>query len=306
MKADNRMSAGDELLRWISEEGSGSWERLRDASAHVCQKHDLRWRPWQLATELSALGHLDIDWSTREWSVAPPALNLIPGMGLWIVLTGSRPYYVDERFDEATELQKVFPLPVPQPPAPAAKLAKCASVEVAELVATRLGAELVFDPAKALVGGMRAVDEMPMERAPAPSWEQAVRFNAQSLRWEEDHDESSGLYRVDLHGRPVHRRLDGHGLWWTIDLPAGQFLELQNRRPSVLQWRPGTRDAAPRFEVRTGIALPTLAERAVRVCSGFRPRVTSEWRSYVNVPEYIAHTIAGRLLHEIPTVWRED
>ena len=142
-------SAGDELLRWISETGSGSWDRLRDAAAYVCEKHDLKVRPWTLATELSALGHLDVNWSNREWSVAPPALNLVPGLGLCIVLTGSRPHYVDERFDEATDDLDVYPFEVSQGQAPAAKFAKCASVEVAQNVAEALGSAARHRPCPA-------------------------------------------------------------------------------------------------------------------------------------------------------------
>lgn len=301
MMAYEQLSAGDELLRWVSEAGSGSWERLRDASAHLCQKHSLRERPWQLANELSTLGHLDIEWSSRKWSVAPPSINLVPGLGLWLVLTGSRPYHVDRRFDEATDDQDVFPLAVAQSPAPMAKLAKCASVEVAEHVASRFGAILIVDPARTLALGMRAVDETPMERAPAPSLELAQKFDHNSLRWNDIVDRSPGLYRIDLHGRPVHRRLDNHGIWWDIDLPAGQFLELQNRRPSVVRFRPGNSEAPPRFEVRKELALPIVAERAMRVCSGFRPTVVQDWRSYLNVRETVARIVAKRLLQELPT-----
>jgi hypothetical protein len=96
-------SAGDDLLRWVSEAGSGPWERMRDACAYVAEKHRLQRRPWTLASELSALGHVDIDWKSRSWSVAPPAVNLVPGLGLCVVLTGSRPFYIDRRFEEATD-----------------------------------------------------------------------------------------------------------------------------------------------------------------------------------------------------------
>ena len=61
---DGEASAGDELLRWASEAGAGSWEKLRDACAYLSQKYNLRRRPWTLANNLSALGHIDINLST--------------------------------------------------------------------------------------------------------------------------------------------------------------------------------------------------------------------------------------------------
>ena len=189
-------TAGDDLLRWVSEAGSGSWDQLRDVCAYLTQKHNLQRRPWMLASDLSALGHLDIDWSTRAWSVAPPALNVVPGLGLCVVLTGSRPFYVDHRFDEATDVLDVYPFEIPQNPAPSAKFAKCASVEVAEAVADRLRATLVYDPAWELAGVLRPADEVPITAAPEPSLEEATRFNAETLRWADDHARRPGLYWI--------------------------------------------------------------------------------------------------------------
>jgi len=300
-------SPGDELLRWISETGSGSWERLRDGAAHLCQKHELTRRPWTLASELSALGHLDIDWSSREWSVAPPALNLVPGLGLCIVLTGSRPHYVDERFEDATDDLDVYPFEVAQSPAPTAKFAKCASVETAEHVAEALGARLVIDPARGLVEAMRAVDEEPLELAPPPPLEEARRFETTTLLWKPVNEQQPGLYRFDLHGRPVHRRLDDFGNWWTIDLAAGQFLALRGTGTPVVRWQRASGDGSRPdcFDVRQRLSLPVVAERALTVSSGLVPRHVNEWRRYLNVSRELAEMIAQRLLQEIQIVWED-
>lgn len=298
-------SAGDDLLRWVSEAGSGSWERLRDACAYVAQKHGLERRPWTLATELSALGHLDIDWRTRSWSVSPPAINIVPGLGLCAVLTGSRPFYVDRRFDEATDDLDVFPFEVPQAPAPAAKFAKCASIDVAERVAAGMGALLVVDPAGGLTEALRPVDEETIEAAPEPSLEEARRFDPMNLRWEADHARRPGLYRLDLHGRPVHRRLDDHGAWWAIDLAAGQFLAVRERNESVIRWRSHSGDAPARLDVRRELSLPVLAERAATVCSGLVPELRGEWRRYRNVHRDVAERIGLALLQPLPTTWED-
>lgn len=298
-------SAGDDLLRWVSEAGAGSWERLRDACAYVTQKHGLDRRPWTLATELSALGHIDIDWRTRSWSVSSPAINIVPGLGLCVLLTGSRPFYVDRRFEEATDDLDVFPFEVAQAPAPAAKYAKCASVDVAERVAGGMGALLVIDPAGCLTGALRPADEEPIEAAPEPSLEEARRFDPATLRWEFDHGRRPGLYRMDLHGRPVHRRLDEYGSWWAIDLAAGQFLAIRDRAEPVVRWRPARGDVPPRFDVRRELSLPVLAERAVTVCSGLVPQLQGDWRRYRNVRRDIAERIAAALLQQLPTTWED-
>lgn len=292
-------SAGDDLLRWTSEAGAGPWERLRDACAFVCRKHELQRRPWAVAMDLSILGHLDIDWGTRSWSIAPPALNLVPGLGLCVVLTGSRPHYVDRRFEEATDDLDVYPFEVAQVPSPSAKFAKCASVEVAERVAVGLCARLVIDPATALVEAMRPVDEEPIASAPAPALEEAQRFDPSTLNWASDHARRPGLYRIDLHGRPVHRRLDDFGHWWAMGLPTGQFLSLRERVDPVLRWRGARVDEPACLEVRRELSLPILAERAAAVSSGFAPRVVGDWRRYLNVPRPLAAEIARKLLQDL-------
>lgn len=293
-------SAGDELLRWVSEAGSGTWERLRDVCAFITQKHRLSRRPWSLASDLAALGHLDIDWRTRSWSVAPPALNVVPGLGLCVVLTGSRPHYVDKRFETATDDLDVYPFEVPQAPSPSAKFAKCASLDVVERVAAGVGAQLVIDPAASLLKAIRPVDEEPVQIAPEPALDDALRFDAASLRWRSDHGRKPGLYRVDLHGRPVHRRLLADGSWWAIDLPAGQFLELQARAEPVIRWRPPKGEAPAVFDVHKDVSLPLLAHRAATVCSGLVPTTDGKWRKYLNVPQRVAVSIAAALLQELP------
>lgn len=298
-------AAGDDLLRWVSEAGAGSWERLRDACAYVAQKYGVERRPWTLATDLSALGHLDIDWRTRAWSVAPPAINLVPGLGLCVVLTGSRPFYVDRRFEEATDDLDVFPFEVPQDPSPTAKYAKCASIEVAERIAAGMGALFVIDPATALTEALRPVDEEPIDAAPEPFLEEARRFDPASLRWDLDHGRRAGLYRIDLHGRPVHRRLDEYGSWWAIDLSAGQFLALRGRNEPVVRWRPSKGDSPARFDVRRELSMPVLAERALTVSSGLVPQADGVWRQYRNVRRAIAERIAAALLQPLPTCWED-
>jgi hypothetical protein len=297
-------SAGDDLLRWVSETGSGTWDRLRDACAYVGRKHAVHRRPWIQASELSALGHIDIDWSARRWSVAPPALNLVPGLGLCIVLTGSRPHYIDRRFDEATDDLDVFPFEVPQGPAPAARFAKCASVAAAQHVADALETDLIIDPARALVAALRAADEVPIQLVPQPEMDEAQRFNTETLQWQPARTFEPGLYRVDLHGRPLHRRLDESGSWLEIDLPSGQFLSLRGRKEPALRWRPASRDntSSPYLEVRRELVLPELAERAATVSSGFLPQVVAGWRRYRNVPEAMAEVIADRLFQKLERV----
>ena len=289
-------SVGDDLLRWASEAGSGGWERMRDVCSYLTAKHGLDRRPWTIAAQLSQLGHLDIDWESRSWSVAPPALNLVPGLGLCLVLTGSRPHHINDRFERATDDMDVYPFEVLQEDAPRAKFAKCSSIEIAQRTAERFGSRLVIDPAKQLVSVMRSIEEVPLVLAAPLVLDEAEYFDVTSLEWRSNHGGQPGLYRLDLHGRKEHRRLDQYGTWSKVDLPIGQFLELRANPMPVLKWRRPHGKEPSYLEVHGGVSLPLIAERAAVVSSGLVPRKVNEWRRYPNVPESIARSLAHRLM----------
>ena len=154
---------------------------------------------------------------------------------------------------------------------------------------------------------MRAVDEEATELAPAPPLEEARRFDPETLQWRWVDKQQPGLYRIDLHGRPVHRRLDDFGSWWTVDLAAGQFFALRDRPTSAVRWRRASADGSQPecFEVRQRLSLPVIAERALTVSSGLIPQRADQWRRYLNVHRDIAETVAERLLQELQMVWED-
>jgi hypothetical protein len=292
-------TAGKELLRWVSEVGSGNWDKLRDVCAFLAQKHRVQIRPWRLANNLAALGHLDIDWTTRTWSVAPPALNVVPGLGLCVVLTGSRPHYLDQRFEDATDHLTVYPFEIEQPFGwPAAKYAKCASLEVVDTVATTLRARVVVNPATQLVRAMPRLDQVTLELAPEPLLDDAQRFDPTTLKWLPVGERQPGLYQIDLHGRHVFRQLCEDGSWVTLDRSVGQFLELHGKR-NVLLWQRATDRDPSYFVVDADLSLPLLAERALTVSSGLAPKRIEQRHFYSNVPLDVAETIAKALLQDL-------
>ena len=300
------LSPGGELLQWASEVGRGKWEDLREAAVHVARKNGIRLRPSTLASQLTSLGHLDIDWEVREWSVARPTLNVVPGLGLCTLLTGSRPYYLRRQFDDATEGLDVYPIIVTQPPfdpryaatAPAALFAKCASIEVAADVARRTGAEFVVAPATSLANALPSLDPDTLRRASPPDLDLDVDwFNPQDLTWARPHQPPRpGLYRLDLLERTSYLWYD-QGSWCSTDLPEGQFLALRREHKQVMRWvaAPVGLGQSSRLEVRREVHLPQVAERAVTICDGKVPTLKGEWKRYKNVPRHVWQTIASRL-----------
>ena len=291
------MTAPDDLLRWVSETGSGSWRHLRDAAAYLTRTHELGLRPWQLAVPLTWLGHVDIDWKEQRWSVAPPAVALSPGMGLCAYLVGARPSRMVERFEKATEDLNVYPFSLPQNDAPAALLAKCSSVAVAEEVAHRLRVPLIFDPARGIVEELPGVAlDKASASSPIPIEDDLERFDPINGRWGEvmGRDEE-GLYRLDLYGRSMHRLRRGDD-WYSVDKATGQILVLKGRSDLLFWCRPSSDFRVPStLEVVDWLGLPPLAERAAVASSGLVPDRSGNRRVYRNVTRSTATTIAERL-----------
>lgn len=291
------MSAADDLLRWASESGSGSWRHLRDAAAYLTRTHELNMRPWQLAVPLTSLSHLDINWEDQRWSVAPPAVVLSPGMGLCAYLVGARPSQMFERFEKATDDLHVYPFWLEQRNAPAALFAKCSAVETVEEVARRLGVPLIYDPASGMAAELKDVrlDSVNLS-SPVPIEDGLERFRPIDGRWREvtGRDEE-GLYRLDLHGRSIHRLHRGDD-WYSVDKATGQLLVLEGRTELLFWCRPSNDFRVPStLEVVAWLGFPPLAERAAVASSGLMPVVIGGRRIYRNVTRSTATVIADRL-----------
>lgn len=301
-------SPGDELLQWASEAGSGKWEALRAAAGHVARKHGLRTRPWTLARDLSKLGHLDIDWETQGWSIASPTMNVVPGLGLCVVLTGSRPYYLIQRFRDATNDRDVFDFTMRQPKthnsAPAAIFAKCASLDVAKEVATRMGANLVFDPSTSLAASMPSLDDQDLQRTSPPDLDLDTEwFNPHEVEWKECESRGTpveGLYRQQLTERRRYLWY-GAGRWSKIDFSYGQFRALRDTGQHVMEWTEEAANGsmASRLEVHKDVRLPDVAERALTICDGRVPVVPdvshTGYLRYSNVSERVCQLISQKL-----------
>jgi len=296
------LTAGDELLRWASEVGNGTWDSLKLAIGQLASKHSFKMKAWSFASMLSHLGHLDIDWKQNRWSIAKPTLNLIPGLGLCMVLTGSRPFYFQELFEEAAESLSVYAEPFEQKRkenyqdkilGPKAIFAKCGSVEDAEEFAKRIKAPLNLDPGKNLLALLASV-ETPIQPAAPPFNNECKFFDPNKLEWRNAQQPlKPGLYKVESY-RISHLWFDGES-WSHIEPSLGQLKAIKQTDNVVLEWSPakysdGNHSIASRLEVAEAVFLPNLVERALTVHSGFLPRYYQSLssgrsvRRYLNVP----------------------
>jgi len=289
-------SSGDDVLRWSSENGAGRWATLNEAVGHaMAARGGSHLRPWQLAGNLSALGHLDIDWEDGRWSTSPPCLVLPRDLGLCAYLAGWRTTRLLERFEKATYTKDVYSFSIEQGSAPKAVYAKCGSVKCVEEIAIRLGVPVVYDPASQLVDLVSLPPEQHLLASPPPKDETLHRFDPANLQWiRVETRDQPGLYHFELHGRKVFRIQSDD--WYLVDRAIGQLRVLAGRQ-DLLRWHPASADmTTPRvLRVHAGLSLPALAERALVSASGLLPAPLNGWRVYRNVSPAVAALLAEAL-----------
>ena len=304
------LTAGDELLRWVSEVGSGTWEQLRKTSKYLMERHGLNLSASALGSNLSKLGHLEIDWENSRWAVVKPTLNIMPGMGLIAVLTGSRPQIVERRFDmAANENIDVFALPLHEQSIhnPHARFLKCASLEDARQIAEKLNARFVLDPASRLAESMKSIDQIAQPNAAEPHKSEfdAIKiYNNDTRSWVQisklrHFDWVDGLYEAPGFGRPRYLLKRGDK-WCLIEKSYGLFLEYRRvERKRIFQYRSANQDKPSTLYVDRDVILPTIAERSLVMCSGFASNFINLQNAYINVPKSLAKYVANKLGQEL-------
>ena len=273
------------------------------------KRHGLNLRDSTLGSNLSKLGHLEIDWQNSRWSVVKPTLNIMPGMGLIAVLTGSRPQTVERRFDiAANEENDVFALLHRQKEDnPHAKFLKCASLEHAAQIAEKLNARFVLDPASRLAGSMKSIDQATLFNAAEPHKSEfdAIKiFDNGSRSWVSISQDrrlewTDGLYEAPGFGRARYLLKRGDK-WHLTEKSYGLLLEHRRMgRSKIFQYQSAGGRTPSILYVDRDVILPTIAERSLVMCSGFAPQMMNLRNAFINVPKPLAKYIANKLGQEI-------
>ena len=313
-------SAGDELLIWASEEGSGKLEKLYSAMDFLKDKHDLdNLKSSFWVKRFSELGHLDIDWEERKWSIAEPTINLTPGMGLLTILTGSRPYHFERAYEKATDGLDYYNFTSPQPlvrfrndvVAPKAMFVSCSSVMHAETLAEKLGVKFVADPAENIISSLSEEKIGNAMRPFRDAWKfyDPATLSYNEKPWKRDDEFKIGLYEEDVNSwRHSYLWFDGES-WSEFPKALGEAKALSFVGKSALTWLPelskyGRINQASKLEVAAGLTLPDLVERALVMCCGFLPEWKKknsgeEIRVYLNVPKGLVQKIEKKVGLEV-------
>jgi hypothetical protein len=297
----NRSDGHDLLLEWMSERGSGSWQHFRDAHAWIGSQAERE--PWETASftarQMSALGHVEVDWSASRWSAAPPVLTILPSAGAHALLTGGRTRALCDRLRKQLDgREDVYGLPaIEQAFSPSALLIASEDERAAQGLAEDLGVDFSHSVSSQLIKILPPLDSyLGLARStPAPTGYGVQALDSTELTWlDVEDDVEPGLYRYQAPAGFSFRFLDDGGRAFAVDLAIGIYTELaRSGECRRLKWFRGSLNGE--LEVPLRAPLPTLHARAATLCSGLSPQRRGRSLVYVNVPEKIAASI-GRAL----------
>jgi hypothetical protein len=307
---------GDLLMHWVSELGGGKVADLRAGVLRTTRGRGLNVRDGaegRWIRDMSALGHLDVDWRRGVWSAAPPVLTRLPFSDGLALITGRRTAALERAVDQAAEEWAVV-LPVVNEsaegdiPVPRSLLLQYDTPDELPDRADELGCSYSPCAALQMFSLLPDLEPGPPAAPPAPGNVQTVEKYDPVKRTYEPADSYSqdGLYRwrgADWSRLVQIRRGSG---FQSTEHEYGVYLELERTGTGSLRWQPesGTgRERVGTLFVDWGAPLPPLHARAAVLCTGLQPRFSSvaETVRYDNVPRAAAERLARSLRQELET-----
>jgi len=294
----------DVMLAWMSNIRSGVISELRERLIWLARVDDINpSRPeanrWLNA--MSALGHVEVDWSRGTWAMATATAALLPSSGGTAVLCGSRPNSLVPRLESLISLQSMHlsddDLRLAPPPAIFLQ-----ADSISELLAATTACGVTYVG----LAGKHIADELQPVRLGQgigkPPHDAELEFLDLRARpkWVKDSGTcTDGLYRTKIHNS-FHFFYREKTQRWKTDLANGQLWALAQRGiTNVISWRPERQPTSGADRVGTvfvdhGIALPPLQERSLVLCSGQTPKFGSASGNaiYRNIPQSVAGLVA--------------
>ena len=306
----------NDLLLWLSAQGSGTWDRYRTAIDEALVADDegvaeelqedrgqggytnlpLHHR---LRLNLERLGHAEFFRINFEngWHVVPPILACETKNGKAVgVLCGARTdRLMHSLVDNIADLEIAF---TQQTEGPDRVLIVADKTSRLEDLADSVGLNCQQDAIRLLLAALPPIDDAQLRiTAEIPfgrDWD-VGRFSATSLTWTpvspiEARSAPFGLFRFRVHHRNVYYlRLSGQT--YQVSGQVGKYFVLKKRRRRVLSYVAESQV----LTVPVWCRPPLLLDRALTLCSGLLPCVDHGCLVYTNVSQSIALTVTAIL-----------
>jgi len=293
------MSGYEAMLRWASEFGQGTWVEFREAHDwlfNIGRQERKQVRATTTIHAMSMLGHLEIDWRSGRWAVAPTALTILPNAGAHAVVTGARAHRLLAELRDATRADDYFEESHRQDWGPDALFIAASDESALEVLAKKVGMNYEVCVSERLAKMLPSLESyLDLSKStPAAKGYGIERFDVRFLNWERaSHDGAPGLYRYDVWGRPEYRFVSDPGIVYSVDWSLGVHAELARTRRREIHY--ALESVNGTLRVPFAAQLPALQARAAALCTGLMPRLQDRRWHYANVPRSTADAIAASL-----------
>jgi hypothetical protein len=308
----------NELLVWLGARREGSWAQFRGAvealeleGAGDDTEDGLLPLHQRVRFNLERLGHVEFDAAGCEdgWRVVPPALAISEyGGDARAVLCGARTSKLLEKIER--EANGLTFERIPEADSPDIIRIHAREVAVLAELAQRAGTGWQVDAPTALLSYLPRVDSLrgwKPERLPAAGKDWDVKqlvIAGKKMKWnpvtlqEANAPRATGLFCFTRFQIPQYFLREGAE---TVRLPGAiaKYRILSQHRRRVLNYERKERQ----ITVPAIFRPPILTERALVLCSGFPPSVSTArgrpWLTYKDVPEEVAGMVAEVLRQDL-------
>lgn len=309
----------DLLLRWVSERAEGSLTAFRRAYEWLSEA-DAETNHWTWALQsLQVLGHLEVDWTTRRWEVAPPTIATIAGGGEYALLCGARPGWFMrrlDRFDTDAGVTRSITLerPVHQNGGPSLRLVTFDEEEDAAEVCAGLGVQyspFAADQLLSLLPRLTHILRAGRRSDPGlPGGVFPTRMGAGEVGrplFEDMNNPleiSGGAYCMTLFDTKRYFFVHKDGSVFESGRGEVVYMELCRRAQNVLRWD----ETDQALLVPARFRLPQLFERATVLRTGLLPTICTDKQShatylrYRNIDQSFARLLSRQLFQELEVV----
>lgn len=299
---NEKPTALERVLHWCSERVSGSLDSYVETFQWIEGKWGDPTSAYRALRSLNRLGHLEVDWHKRRWSICPPAFVAPFNAGGLAFLVGQRFHDDLERIEKAIDtgdIDAVVVLGEARTGAPRPLLIRAGSRAELQRLAEAVGLPLVVDAAGELARMLPTLDRMVKRGYINGGFERRkISIAAGRPVFTPVLDDSwNGSYEHDAFGPMVYSVSEAavEETRYLVDRSTAIWYALRRAGSYPVQHDP----AGQTFTVSSSLGLPLLHERALIFSSGQLPSLIKrdgQWLYvYANVRPALAALVQEAL-----------
>ena len=287
-----RSNIYDNLLYYLSHEGTLPWEKFKDAVTRLAQ-NQAHHEPSTYLKSLARLGHFDYNPAKLSHVVIAPAVLIDTAVKNRYVLVGSRtPHLLEEVKKCVADTGGKLNIKSDRYAPKTIVLSELTDNAFSDLESIGIHISPSFSAKLSELLPIPKPTDFPRNNTNIP--DPVNKFNLNNLEFEpyNQRQRNNGLYENPQYGPSVYILKSGvdqyivprdWGIWFTLSNPRKTRKNVTYDNGTVT------------LRVRIPLNLPLLLDRCATLCSGFPPQLKGDFFHYSDVPAGVAYQITRSL-----------